>query len=230
MSSTPAETARAEPVDITLMTRGRQSGPERAHNHAVTEPARPEAWLIRHGETEWSRSGQHTGRSDIALTDTGRDQARALGAQLRGRQFALVLSSPMRRALETAYLAGFDDRVNVDLDLCEWNYGEYEGRTTPSIRETVPGWTVWTHTIPGGETPAEIANRVDRVIERVRSTEGDAAIFAHGHVLRVLAARWLGLGPEAGRLLALGTATISVLGWERETPAIERWNMDCSPD
>lgn len=201
---------------------------ESAHNREVNEPARPEVWLIRHGETEWSRSGQHTGRSDVALTDTGRAQARALGAQLRGRRFALVLSSPMRRALETAHLAGFDSRVTVDVDLCEWNYGEYEGVTTATIRETVPGWTVWTHPIPGGETPPEIANRVDRVIERVRSAEGDAAIFAHGHVLRVLAARWLGLGPEDGRLLALSTATISVLGWERETPAIERWNMDCA--
>ncbi len=195
----------------------------------MTEAARPEAWLVRHGETEWSKSGQHTGRSDIELTDVGREQARELGACLAGRDFALVLSSPMRRALETARLAGYDDRVQVDVDLCEWNYGEYEGVTTATIRQTVPGWTVWTHPIPGGETPDHIANRVDRVIERVRTAGGDAAIFAHGHVLRVLAARWLGLGPSDGRLFALSTATLSVLGWERDSPAIERWNVDCGP-
>jgi probable phosphoglycerate mutase len=191
------------------------------------DEARPEAWLVRHGETEWSRSGKHTGRSDIDLTDLGREQARALGARLADHSFALVLSSPMRRALDTARLAGFEGRVEVDVDLCEWNYGAYEGITTPEIRESVAGWTVWTHPIPGGETPDEIANRVDRVIERVRAADGDVAVFAHGHVLRVLAARWVDLRAPDGRLLALHTATISVLGWERETPVIERWNETC---
>ncbi len=182
---------------------------------------------MRHGETEWSRSGRHTGRSDIELTDLGREQARQLGARLRDHPFARILSSPMRRALETARLAGFEDQVEGDVDLCEWNYGGYEGITTPKIRETVPGWTVWTHTIPGGETRDEIANRVDRVVDRIRASDGDVAIFAHGHVLRVLAARWLGLEPAAGRLLALHTATISVLGCERETAVLERWNETC---
>ncbi len=188
---------------------------------------RPEAWLVRHGETEWSRSGRHTGRSDVELTDLGRAQARQLGARLADQPFVRILSSPMRRALDTARLAGFEARVEVDVDLCEWNYGSYEGITTPQIRETVPGWTVWTHAIPGGETRAEIANRVDRVVGRIRGSDGDVAIFAHGHVLRVLAARWLGLEAADGRLLALHTATISVLGWERETPVLERWNETC---
>jgi broad specificity phosphatase PhoE len=188
---------------------------------------RPEAWLVRHGETEWSRSGRHTGRSDVELTDLGRAQARQLGARLADQPFVRILSSPMRRALDTARLAGFEARLEVDVDLCEWNYGSYEGITTPQIRETVPGWTVWTHAIPGGETRAEIANRVDRVVGRIRGSDGDVAIFAHGHVLRVLAARWLGLEAADGRLLALHTATISVLGWERETPVLERWNETC---
>jgi broad specificity phosphatase PhoE len=153
--------------------------------------------------------------------------ARQLGARLADQPFARILSSPMRRALDTARLAGFEARLEVDVDLCEWNYGSYEGITTPQIRETVPGWTVWTHAIPGGETRAEIANRVDRVVGRIRGSDGDVAIFAHGHVLRVLAARWLGLEAADGRLLALHTATISVLGWERETPVLERWNETC---
>ena len=191
------------------------------------DEVRAEAWLVRHGETEWSRSGRHTGRSNVALTELGREQARDLGARLADHPFALVLSSPMRRALDTARLAGFADRVEIDADLCEWNYGAYEGITTPEIRETVPGWTVWTHPIPDGETREEIADRVDRVIARIRSAEGDVAVFAHGHVLRVLAARWIGLEPSEGRFLALHTATISVLGWERETPVVERWNETC---
>jgi probable phosphoglycerate mutase len=190
--------------------------------HVEPDP-RPQAWLVRHGETEWSKSGQHTGRTDVPLTDAGRAQARRLGRKLGLRTFALVLSSPMSRALDTARLAAFGD-VEVDPDLHEWDYGEYEGRTTVEIRRTVPGWTVWTHPIPGGETADEVAARVDRVIARVRAAPGDAVLFAHGHVLRVLTARWLGLPPTDGRLFALGTATASVLGWERETAVVERWN------
>lgn len=189
--------------------------------------ARPEAWLIRHGETEWSRTGRHTGRSDIPLTELGRRQATALAERIAGRTFARVLSSPMSRALDTAGLAGLGDRVEVDPDLCEWDYGEYEGITTPQIRERVPGWTVWSHEVAGGESAAMIGNRVDRVIERIRDADGDVALFAHGHVLRVLAARWIGLDPGAGRHLALQTATVSVLGWERENPVVERWNERC---
>ena len=190
----------------------------------VEPDTRPQAWLVRHGETAWSKSGQHTGTTDVPLTDAGREQARRLRRKLGPRTFALVLSSPMSRALDTARLAGFGDRVDVDPELHEWNYGRYEGLTTPEIRKTVPGWSVWTHPIPGGETAGEVAARVDRVIARVRGAQGDAAVFAHGHVLRVFAARWLGLPPTDGRLLALGTATVSVLGWERETAVVERWN------
>ena len=189
---------------------------------------RPRAWLVRHGETEWSLSGRHTGRSDIPLTERGRRQATEAGARLRAQHFAQVLSSPMSRALETARLAGFGERVVVDPDLCEWDYGAYEGITTPEIRETVPGWTVWTHDVPDGEAPAHVGNRVDRVIGRIRSAEGDSVVFAHGHILRVLTARWLDLAPEDGRRFALHTATVSVLGWERETAVIERWNEVCA--
>lgn len=134
----------------------------------------------------------------------------------------------MWRALETARLAGFGERVVVDPDLCEWDYGAYEGITTPEIRETVPGWTVWTHGVPDGEAPAHVGDRVDRVIGRIRSAQGDSVVFAHGHILRVLTARWLDLEPEDGRRFALHTATVSVLGWERETAVIERWNEVCA--
>lgn len=190
----------------------------------VEPDTRPQAWLVRHGETEWSKSGQHTGRTDVPLTDSGRAQAGLLRRKLRRRQFALVLSSPMSRAFETARLAGFGDRVEIDPDLHEWDYGQYEGMKTPEIRELVPGWSVWTHPIPGGETADEVAARVDRVIARVRAASGDGLLFAHAHFLRVFAARWLGLPPTEGRLFALGTATVSVMGWERETAVVEHWN------
>lgn len=185
-----------------------------------------QVYLVRHGETEWSRSGQHTGRTDIPLTDLGRRQARDLGRRLGDHRFALVLSSPRSRAIETAELAGFA-RVGTDPDLAEWDYGEFEGRTTPEIRQELPGWTIWTGPWLGGERPGDVAARVDRVIARCLDPEvlGDAVLFAHGHVLRVLAARWLGTQPEDGRWFALGTATISVLGWERSTRVIETWNQ-----
>lgn len=188
------------------------------------DEGRPELWLVRHGETEWSRLGRHTGLTDVPLTEAGRAQATAVARRLAGRPFALVLSSPLSRALDTARLAGFGDAVETTDDLLEWDYGADEGRTTPEIREERPGWTVWRDGPRRGETAAQVAARVDRVIERVRSLPGDALVFAHGHVLRVLAARWLGGPPTEGRLLALSTATISVLGWERETAVIERWN------
>ena len=180
-------------------------------------------WLVRHGPTEWSESGQHTGTTDVPLTDKGEAAAKALAPLLGRQEFAAVLSSPMIRAKRTAELAGVtvDDLVS---DLCEWNYGDYEGRTTPEIREEVPGWTVWRDGCPNGEIAGEVGARVDRVIERVRQVDGNVALFAHGHVLRVLAARWLGEAPEFGRHYALSTAAICVLGYEREAPVIARWN------
>jgi probable phosphoglycerate mutase len=186
--------------------------------------SRPEAVLVRHGETEWSRSGKHTGRTDVPLTEHGRAQAQAVGEALRGRDFALVLTSPLERARETCRLAGFDDQAQTRDELMEWDYGAYEGRTTPEVREERPGWTLWRDGVPGGETIEQVAERVDRVIEEIRGTDGDAVLFAHGHVLRVLTARWLGLEPHAGRLFALDPATLSALGYERETPVIRVWN------
>ena len=183
-----------------------------------------EVVLVRHGQTEWSLSGQHTGTTDIPLTEQGRRHAEALGARLAGWRFERVLSSPLARALDTCRLAGMGDRAEVTDDLREWDYGEYEGRRTLDIREERPGWGLWVDGVPGGETVDEVGRRADRVIETVRHADGDVALFAHGHVLRVLAARWVGLPPDHGRLLALSTASISVLGWERETAVVERWN------
>jgi probable phosphoglycerate mutase len=185
-----------------------------------------EIWLVRHGETEWSASGQHTGRTDIPLTPTGERQATALGRQLASRPFALVLSSPLGRARETCRLAGYGDVSVVTDDLREWDYGDYEGRKTTDIRKGVPGWTIWAGPVPGGETIGQVAERTRRVIDRAVAATGDVALFAHGHVLRVLAACWLGLPPDGGRFLALGTASLSVLGYERETRVITTWNQD----
>jgi broad specificity phosphatase PhoE len=180
--------------------------------------------LARHGETEWSRDGRHTGRTDIPLTENGRAQARQLGAALHEWSFVHVLSSPLERALETCRLAGLGDTVETTEDLLEWDYGEYEGITTAEIRESRPGWYLWRDGCPGGETSADVGRRVDRVIAGLDGADGDVALFAHGHVLRVLAARWLGLGPESGSLLALGTGTLSAVGYERETRVVRRWN------
>ena len=181
-------------------------------------------YLARHGETEWSLSGQHTGTTDIPLTDAGRRHARALGDRLRDGEFAAVFSSPLSRALETCRLAGFGDRCVERREIVEWNYGEYEGMTTPEIRETVPGWTVWTHETPGGETAAEVGARCDAMIDELLQIDGDAVLFAHGHVLRVFGARWIDLPPEQGARLALSTGTLSVLGWERDNRVIRLWN------
>ena len=191
------------------------------------EDAPPRLWLVRHGETEWSRSGQHTSRTDIPLTELGRQQAAGVARKLADHDFAFVLSSPKVRALETARLAGFGERVETTDDLLEWDYGEDEGRTTPEIRVDRPGWTIWADGPRGGEAAGDVAARVDRVIARVREADGDVLVFAHGHVLRVLAARWIGESPSEGRFFELGTATVSVLGWERETATIERWNEAC---
>ena len=183
-------------------------------------------WQVRHGETEWSASGRHTGRTDIPLTPTGERQAAALGRLLAKRPFALVLSSPLGRARETCRLAGYGDVAVITDDLREWDYGDYEGRKTVDIRKEAPGWTVWAGPVPGGETVEQVAQRTRRVIDRAVSASGDVALFAHAHVLRVLAACWLGLPPDGGRLLALGTASLSVLGYERETRVITTWNQD----
>jgi broad specificity phosphatase PhoE len=182
-----------------------------------------EIWLVRHGETEWSRDGRHTSVTDLDLIESGIDVATGLGERLKGEEFELVLTSPRLRARRTAELVGFGD-ATVDEDLVEWVYGDYEGLTTPEIRESVPGWTVWTHPSPGGETPGHVTERLDRVVARVRAVEGRSLVFGHGHALRALTARWLGLPVTDGRLFRLDTATISVLGYERETPVILRWN------
>lgn len=188
----------------------------------MSEPM-TELWLVRHGATEWSEAGRHTSVTDLPLLAAGEEAARGLAARLAGADFATVLTSPRVRARRTAELAGFPDAEVTD-DLVEWGYGDYEGLTTPQIRETEPGWTVWTHTSPGGEAADAVAARCDRVVRRARDTGGRTLAFAHAHVLRALAARWLGLPASDGRLLRLDTATISVLGFERETPVVLRWN------
>ena len=195
----------------------------------IPEPEQ-HAWLVRHGETEWARLGRHTGRTDIPLTETGREQALDLGRRLAGATFGLVLSSPLSRAAETADLAGFADRVVVDPDLREWDYGAFEGRLTAEIREDHPGWSIWTGPWPEGETVEQVGARADRVLARIRAADGNVLVFSHGHFLRVLTARWLDLPPASGGLFALGTATVSILGWERENPVIETWNEACHLD
>ncbi len=189
----------------------------------VAEP-RPEVVLARHGETEWTLSGQHTSRTDIPLTEAGRRQAQAIAARLTGRSSAVVLTSPLRRAAETCRLAGLGEVAELCDDAVEWDYGTYEGRTTPEIRRSQPGWTLWTDGTPGGETAAQVGARADRVLARLLAADDDALLFSHGHFLRVLAARWLGLSPQDGRLFALAPASVSVLGWERERRVLARWN------
>ena len=184
--------------------------------------SRGELWLIRHGETEWSASGRHTSSTDLALTAEGERKAAAVGRLLAGKTFALVLSSPLRRALETCRLAGYNPKLTPDL--CEWGYGAYEGLTTAEIQIQNPGWTIWTGTPPEGESADVVGARADRVIAKATATGGDVALFGHGHMLRVLAARWLGLEPTGGRLLALSTGSVSVLGYERESRVVQGWN------
>lgn len=188
-----------------------------------------ELWLVRHGETEWAASGRHTSRTDVDLTAGGRAQAKALASELASIGFGLVLSSPRRRALDTARLAGFAERVTVDPDLSEWDYGRYEGLTTEEIRRRVPGWTIWHGEAPGGETGDQVSARADRVIARVAGAGVERAIvFSHGHMLRVLAARWLGLPAADGGWFALDVASISVLGWEHGARVVVRWNVEAA--
>ena len=183
-----------------------------------------ELWLARHGETEWSRSGQHTSRTDLPLTTEGEHRAAKLGQLLGGRAFALVLSSPLRRALETCRLAGYAPQLSGDLH--EWDYGAYEGLTTAEIQKQSPGWTIFTgNAPPGGETIEQVAARAGRVIECAQAAGGDCLLFGHGHMLRILAARWIGLQPRDARLLLLSTGTLSILGWERDTRVLRLWNQ-----
>ena len=184
----------------------------------------PEIWLVRHGETEWSRAGRHTGRTDVPLTPRGVRQAEMLGRRIGSRRFARVVTSPLSRARETCRLSGQATRAEISPDLAEWDYGRWEGLTSAEIRREVPDWTIWTGAVPGGETMEQVGKRVDRVLERVRGTTGSVALFAHGHVLRIVAARWLGLSPREGRYLGLDTASLSSLGHENEQPVIRSWN------
>lgn len=193
--------------------------------HTGPVPADAAIWLVRHGETEWSRTGKHTGRTDVPLTPKGEQQAAALAPLFADLRPALVLSSPRTRAQRTAELAGL--RVDaIDDDLCEWDYGQYEGLTTPEIRETVPGWTLWTHFVPGGDSPAVVAERADRVLRRAIGAigQGPVVLIAHGHICRVIGARWIGLTALDGGKFTLGTAAPSVLGSEHGTPVITGWN------
>lgn len=188
-------------------------------------------WLVRHGQTGWSESGRHTGWTDVPLLPSGRDQAEAVGVSLARNvpHAALVLTSPLARASETCRLAGYGDRAERCEDLVEWDYGEYEGLTTEQIRAVQPGWSLWADGVPGGETAAEVGRRADRVIELAKTAAGDVILFSHGHLLRVLASRWVGLPPVGGRLFALGAGAVSLLGWDRETPVVLRWNVPEGP-
>jgi broad specificity phosphatase PhoE len=183
----------------------------------------PELWLVRHAQTEWSEAGRHTGRTDVPLTDAGRASAAQLPQRLGDRAFALVLTSPLSRARDTCALAGYGDRAQLRDDLMEWDYGEYEGRTTPEIRTGRPGWLLWRDGCPGGEQAADVGARVDRVIAEALQAGGDVALFAHGHVLRVLGARWLEQPPDFGARLALGTGAVGVLGSERGVRGLRVW-------
>jgi probable phosphoglycerate mutase len=184
----------------------------------------PRMVLVRHGETAWSASGQHTGRTDIPLEPAGQAEAKALAPVLARHDFAQVLTSPLRRASATAALAGFAERAVVCDDLLEWDYGDAEGRTTDDVRAERPGWTLFGDGVTGGETAADVGRRADRVIDAALGASGDTLCFAHGHLLRVLAARWVGLPPAGGRLFVLDAASVSVLGWEREVRVVAQWN------
>jgi len=193
---------------------------------STARDALPVVVLARHGETEWSKSGQHTGLTDLPLTARGESDARSLGERLRECRFTRVFTSPLQRASRTCELAGFGAVATIDADLVEWNYGDYEGRRTAEIRAERPGWTIFGNGAPGGESPDEVAARADRVVARVRAIDADVLLFSSAHFLRVLAARWLGLPPSAGALLLLGTASVSVLGYDhdRTEPAVRLWN------
>ena len=184
-------------------------------------------WLLRHGATEWSRNGRHTGSSDIPLMPEGEEEAKALAPRLSGQSFAQVWVSPLQRARRTCELAGLGARAEVHQDLREWDYGDYEGITTKEIRQTVPNWSVWSHGCPGGEDAAAVTARCQRLIDQLLTIDGDVALFAHGHILRSLAGTWMEQGACGGKHLILGTGTYSVLGFERENRALKHWNAPC---
>lgn len=191
---------------------------------------RPEqqVYAIRHGETEWSLSGQHTGVTDIPLTENGKHLAKLLHPVLAKEAFALVLTSPLQRAKETCKLSGLGDQAEVDANLMEWNYGDYEGLTSDQIRRKIPGWLIFTHGAPGGETPEQVGERADHVIKRARAANGNVALFAHGHILRVLVARWMNLPATAGRNFLLDTGTLNILSYYEGIPAVKTWNAPLS--
>ncbi|GAC1372418.1 MAG: histidine phosphatase family protein [Actinomycetota bacterium] len=188
----------------------------------------PEVVVVRHGETQWALDGRHTGRSDIPLTPEGRRRAEGLRSVLATRSFARVLVSPLQRARETCALAGWGQRAEICPDLAEWDYGSYEGRTTADIQAEHPGWSVWSGGVPGGERVEDVGARVDRVIAEARAASGDVVLFAHGHVLRILAARWIGLPPVGGRLLGLDPAGVGRLSYEHGTPIVASWNYSAA--
>jgi broad specificity phosphatase PhoE len=188
------------------------------------KPLSPQIVLVRHGETAWSRSGQHTGRTDIPLLEDGERMGRALERPLRAWSFAAVWTSPLRRASDTCALSQHGVIARPDPDLMEWDYGAYEGKTSKEIRAKAPDWALWKDGVPDGETVEQVGARADRVVQQVRRVHGNVLLFSHGHLLRVLAARWLGLSPTEGRLFALSTASISVLGWDGDQPVIVKWN------
>ena len=180
--------------------------------------------LVRHGETEWSRDGRHTGRTDVPLTAQGRDDARCLTAALQGRRFERVLVSPLQRARDTCVLAGFAEGAELRAELMEWDYGDYEGLTYAEIRARRPAWYLWRDGCPGGEMPEDVGRRVDPIVAEMRGAGADVALFAHGHLLRVLASRWIEQPPPHGAHLGLSTASVSLAGYEREAPILHRWN------
>jgi probable phosphoglycerate mutase len=195
-----------------------------------TDQEKPELWLIRHGETAWSLSGQHTSRTDIPLTEHGKTRAKEIHDYLNGRPFSLVLTSPRQRAKETCRIAGYGDVAQIDDNLSEWDYGSYDGRTTAEIRAERPGWSIWEDGVLDGEKIEQVAIRAQAIIERSLAAEGHVALFSHAHFLRILAATWLGLDPRGGKLLALGTGSISRLGFERENRVILSWNRSFEND
>ena len=206
------------------MTAGHSAPPSPA---SPAGPHTQRVVLVRHGETEWSRTGYHTGRSDVPLDPAGEAQARRLGPPLREWRFAAVLCSPLRRARRTCELAGLADGAVTDPELQEWDYGSYEGRTADEIRSERPGWVIWADGVVGGESLDDVGRRAESVIERVRGVEGDVALFAHGHFLRIMASRWCLLPAVAGERLVLSPASLSVLGYERDNPAVWLWNDTC---
>ena len=186
-------------------------------------------WLLRHGATEWALNGRHTGNTDLPLLPEGEQEARSLAPVLSQHPFAAVFSSPLQRARRTCELSGLGDRMQIMEEILEWNYGDYEGITTPQIHETVPGWTVWTHGCPKGENASDVQERCERAISIALAApgDGDVALFAHGHILRAITGTWLGLGAAGGHLFKLNTACVSILGWERGNRAVDRWNAPC---